>query len=103
VREELDLGGIAVDGDEHGIRPTIDCIAALRLALLGIPPSPALEAMPDAARNESTDRSVYVSILKLVLLVPKEPLGNDEVQLLLGSRHGDVEQSALFLDIFRLI
>jgi hypothetical protein len=35
------------------------------------------------------------------LLMRKEPLRNDHVQIILGPCHGDVEETALFLDLRR--
>src|ERR1700686_356926 len=54
-------------------------------------PIPALKEPFDGFRNEAADRSINMAVAKLALLVREKPLGNDQIQLVLGSRHGHVK------------
>jgi hypothetical protein len=64
-----------------------------------VPPSPAVKCVADADRDKPAYGSIYIPVIEL-LLVPEEPFWNDDVELILRSRHGHVQQPSLFLYVF---
>ena len=75
------------------------------------PPSPAAsveagqldlsKSASSGLRNEARPRRVDVAIALRALAVDEETLRHNEVQIVLGARHRDIEQPALFLDFRR--
>src|SRR5262245_20303184 len=64
-------------------------------------PGAALEAVEHGGGDEARARGVDVAIAVRALLMGEEALRRDQVQVILGAGHGDVEQAALFLDLRR--
>ena len=64
-------------------------------------PSLPLEQDEQLLRNEPRARRIDVPIALGVLAVGEEALGHDEMQVVLGARHGDVEQPPFLLDLGR--
>src|SRR5260370_25278506 len=48
-------------------------------------------------RNEARTRRIHVTVALGPLSMNKKALRDDQVQIVLGARHGDVEQAALLL------
>src|SRR5262249_25142525 len=62
-------------------------------------PRTSLEMIEDSVRDEPSSWSIHVPVPITPLLMRKEPLRNDYVQIILSPCHGDVEETALFLDL----
>ena len=55
----------------------------------------------NAVWNKSCSGSIHVPVSIASLLVRKEALRNDHVQIIFCSRHCDIEETTLFLDFGR--
>jgi hypothetical protein len=64
-------------------------------------PGTSLEVVEQSVRDESCPLGVHMPVPVHSLLMRKEPLRNDHVQMILGARHGDVQKATLFLDLKR--
>jgi len=58
-------------------------------------PSASLEMPYDAFRDEPGPDRIHVPVAIAALLMGKEPLRRDQVQMVLGARHRDVKQPGL--------
>ena len=65
----------------------------------GARPRATLELVEQRFRNEARARGIEVAVAIASLPVNEEALRHDQVQMILGARHGDIEQPPLFLDL----
>ena len=60
-----------------------------------------LEVVKHSVRDESCPLGIHMPVPVHPLLMGEEALRDDHVQMILGARHGDVEETALFFDLRR--
>lgn len=70
-------------------------MVARRIRDLG--PRCAIEILEDAVGDEACRARENVSVARL--LIPKKSCRHDQMQMLLGPRHRDIEQSPFFFDL----
>src|SRR5258708_38746153 len=61
-------------------------------------PGYAFEKPEQLVRNEAGARGINVAV---ALALGEKPLRDHEVEIVLGARHGDIEEAPLFLDLVR--
>ena len=59
-----------------------------------------LKVLRNGARNEPRAHGIHVPVAIAALLVNQETVRHDQMKMVLGARHGDVEQAALFFDLW---
>ena len=64
-------------------------------------PCRPFEKAEQSIGNEARSRRIDMPIALRVLPMREEALRHDEVKIVLGARHGDIEQAALLLDLGR--
>src|SRR5437773_2399975 len=69
--------------------------------LIGGEPDAFFEMLHRPGRNETGPVGIHMPVTVRRLLLHKDALWNDQMQVLLGARHGDIQQTALLFDIRR--
>src|SRR6185369_4964490 len=85
-------------------RPDIDRLPRHRgpgIRAAGERPGATLEVLPDRGRDEPRAGRIHVTVAAAALLVSKEALRHDKMEVILGAGHRHIEQAALLLDLLR--
>ena len=85
-------------GDINGLDDCLGCRAPLTC---GKEPCALLKMLDNRVGDEPGSDRIHVPVAIAALLVREKTLRHDQVQMILGARHRNVKQPALFLDLGR--